>query len=83
MEWLITSLEAIPLHTVSNCWIACKILTLNQMHELEIGVRHGYMDDLTRAQATAGVSLEIIDELSYLLTNHGMSLAVNKTIPST
>ncbi len=48
------------------------------MHEMETGVRHGYKDDLTRAQATSGVSQEIIDELSSLLMNLGKSLTVNK-----
>jgi hypothetical protein len=81
MEWFITSLKAIPPNTVANCWIACKILTLNQMHDLETGIRHGYRDDLTRAQATAGVSQEVIDELSSLLMNLGKSLAVNKNYP--
>ena len=81
MEWFITSLKAIPPHTVANCWVACKILTLNQMHDLETGIRHGYRDDLTRAQATAGVSQAVIDELSSLLMNLGKSLAVDKNNP--
>ena len=81
MEWFITSLKAIPPHTVTNCWVACKILTLNQIHDLETGIRHGYRDDLTRAQATAGVSQEVIDELSSLLMNLGKSLAVDKNNP--
>lgn len=81
MEWLITALKAVPPHTVSNCWIACKILTLEQMHDLEVGMRRNNRDSNTRTQATAGVSQEVIDELSSLLSNLGKSLAVNKNTP--
>jgi hypothetical protein len=51
------------------------------MHDLEIGVRRNNRDSSTRAHATAGVSQEVIDELSSLLSNLGKSLAVNKSNP--
>ncbi len=82
MEWLITTMKSVPPHTVTNSWIACKILSLEQMHDLEVGVRRNGRNSLTSSQAAAGVSQEVIDELSSLLANLGKSLVVDKNHPN-
>ena len=35
VEWFMAALESVSSYTVRNCWIACKILTLHQMQDLE------------------------------------------------
>ncbi len=69
------ALKSVPCHTVKNCWVACKILTMQQMLELETGDRHNYRSKSNAAAAAGGVSQQDIDELSAMLSKLGKSLA--------
>jgi len=69
------AIKSVPCHTVKNCWVACKILTMQQMLELETGERHNYRSKSNATVATAGVSKQDIDELSAMLSKLGKSLA--------
>ncbi len=74
-------MKCVPPHTVANYWIACKILSLEQMHDLEVGVRRNERNCLTSSHATTGVLQEVIDDLSSLLAILGKSLVVDKNHP--
>lgn len=70
------ALKAVPAHTVKNCWVACKVLTMQQMQDLETGERHNYWSNNTATAPTAGVSQQDIEDLSALLSNLGKSLTL-------
>jgi hypothetical protein len=77
VEWFMAALKSVSCHTVKNGWVACKILTMHQILELETGERHNYMSESNAATATFGVSKQAIDELSAMLSKLGKSLAQN------
>ena len=69
------ALKSVSSDTVRNCWIACKILTLHQMQDLETGERHNSRSKVTATAATAGVSTQDIEDLSSMLAKLGRSLS--------
>lgn len=75
MEWFIAAMKSVHSYTVKNCWIACKILTLPQIQELETWERHNNKTSTTVAGAVAGVSHQEIEELSVMLSNLGKCLS--------
>ena len=73
------AMKSVHSHTVKNCWIACKILTLPQMQELESGERHNNRTKSIVTDAVAGVSSQEIEELSSMLSKLGKCLSQEKS----
>ena len=81
MEWFVLATKDVSEATVRNCWVATKILTPVQMHELETGIKRGNREASIAASAIARVTSEQMDELTNLLAKLGTSLAAEPDKP--
>lgn len=82
MEWFMAALMEVTPATVVNCWVASKILTPAQMHDLETGLRHnGRAASSEGLGNSSSVPPAVLSDLADMLSKLSTKLSADPNNP--